>query len=103
MAAFWCHVRFENFQFCLVCILRQVSDLNFDSLYFCKSILDKRILKTHSLSSKDEKAGNKTEEAKAEEKKPTKPVTVREPLEMVLQLDDVANTSEDALSTSVKK
>ena len=70
-----------------------------------KSILDKRILKTRSLSlsSKDEKAGNKTEEAKAEEKKPTKPVTVREPLEMVLQLDDVANTSEDALSTSVKK
>ena len=70
---------------------------------FGKSILDKRILKTHSLSSKDEKAGNKTEEAKAEEKKPTKPVTVREPLGMVLQLDDVANTSEDALSTSVKK
>ena len=72
---------------------------------FGKSILDKRILKTRSLSlsSKDEKAGNKTEEAKAEEKKPTKPVTVREPLEMVLQLDDVANTSEDALSTSVKK
>ena len=70
---------------------------------FGKSILDKRILKTNSLSSKDEKAGNKTEEAKAEEKKPTKPVTVREPLGMVLQLDDVANTSEDALSTSVKK
>lgn len=59
--------------------------------------------KKKDAESKDEKAGNKTEEAKAEEKKPSKPVTVREPLEMVLQLDDVANTSEDALSTSVKK
>ena len=68
-----------------------------------KFVLAKRVNLTRSLSSQDEKASNKTEEAKAEEKKPSKPVTVREPLEMVQQLDDVANTSEDALSTSVKK
>lgn len=52
----------------------------------------------------EEKSSNKTEEAKQEEqKKPSKPVTVREPLETVMQLDDVTDTSEDAVSTSIKK
>ena len=54
----------------------------------------------------EEQASNKTEEAskeKTEEKKPSKPVTVREPLEMALQWLDIANTTEDALSTSVTK
>lgn len=54
----------------------------------------------------EEKAGNKTEEAKkdkTEENKPSKPVTVREPLEMALQWVDVSNTSDDAISASVKK
>ena len=51
----------------------------------------------------DEKASNKTEEAKKEEKKPSKPVTVREPLEITLQLADVANASDDAMSSSMKK
>ena len=54
----------------------------------------------------EEKASNKTEEAKkekTEEKKPSKPVTVREPLEMVLQWVDVTDTAEDAVAASVKK
>ena len=51
----------------------------------------------------EEKSSNKTEEAKQEEKKPSKPVTVREPLETVMQLDDVTDTSEDAMSSSIKK
>ena len=51
----------------------------------------------------EEKSSNKTEEAKQEEKKPSKPVTVREPLETVIQLDDVADISDDAMSTSTKK
>lgn len=55
---------------------------------------------------KEEQASNKTEEAskeKTEEKKPSKPVTVREPLEMALQWLDIADTTEDAMSSSVKK
>ncbi|KAL9965587.1 hypothetical protein ACROYT_G029408 [Oculina patagonica] len=55
---------------------------------------------------KEEKASNKTEEAKKEktdEKKPSKPVTVREPLEIVLEWVDMAETTEDAVATSVKK
>ncbi|KAK2566848.1 Hypoxia up-regulated protein 1 [Acropora cervicornis] len=54
---------------------------------------------------KEDKSSNKTEEVpkKEEEKKPNKPVVVREPLEMVLLLDDVADVSDDAMSSSVKK
>lgn len=54
---------------------------------------------------KEDKSSNKTEEVpkKEEEKKPNKPVVVREPLEMVLLLDDVAEVSDDAMSSSVKK
>lgn len=54
----------------------------------------------------EEKASNKTEEAKkekSEEKKPSKPVTVREPLEIGLQWVDVADTAEDAVAASVEK
>lgn len=54
----------------------------------------------------DEKAGNKTEDAKKEKSdanKPSKPVTVREPLEMALHWVDVSDTSDDVLSASVKK
>jgi len=54
----------------------------------------------------EEQATNKTEEAskeKTEEKKPSKPVTVREPLEMALQWLDISDTTEDSLSMSVKK
>lgn len=57
-------------------------------------------------SLQEEQASNKTEEAskeKTEEKKPSKPVTVREPLEMALQWLDIADTTEDAMSSSVKK
>lgn len=57
-------------------------------------------------SLQEEQASNKTEEAskeKTEEKKPSKPVTVREPLEMALQWLDIADTTEDAMSASVKK
>ena len=57
-------------------------------------------------SLQEEQASNKTEEAskeKTEEKKPSKPVTVREPLEMELQWLDIADTTEDALSSSVEK
>ena len=57
-------------------------------------------------SLQEEQASNKTEEAskeKTEEKKPSKPVTVREPLEMALQWLDIADTTEDAVSSSVKK
>lgn len=54
----------------------------------------------------DEKAGNKTEDAKKEKSdanKPSKPVTVREPLEMALHWVDVSDASDDVLSASVKK
>lgn len=54
----------------------------------------------------EEKAGNKTEEVKNETtdaNKPSKPVTVREPLEMALQWVDVSDSSDDAISASVKK
>ena len=57
-------------------------------------------------SFQEEQASNKTEEAskeKTEEKKPSKPVTVREPLEMALQWLDIADATEDAMSSSVKK
>lgn len=60
----------------------------------------------YNYSLQEEKASNKTEEAnkdKTEEKKPSKPVTVREQLEMALQWLDIADTTEDTLSTSVKK
>ena len=60
----------------------------------------------YDYSLQEEKTSNKTEEAakeKTEEKKPSKPVTVREPLEMALQWQDVADTTEDAMSASVKK
>ena len=63
----------------------------------------KSALKFHTYMLQEEKSSNKTEEAKQEEKKPSKPVTVREPLETVMQLDDVTDTSEDAVSTSIKK
>lgn len=53
---------------------------------------------------KEEKSSNKTEEPpKQEEKKPSKPVVVREPLDTAQRLEDVANTSEEAFSASVKK
>jgi len=60
----------------------------------------------YDYSLQEEKASNKTEEAtkeKTEEKKPSKPVTVREPLEMTVQWQDIADTTEDAMYTSVKK
>lgn len=60
----------------------------------------------YNYSLQEEKASNKTEEGnkeKTEEKKPSKPVTVREQLEMALQWLDIADTTEDTLSTSVKK
>ena len=58
-----------------------------------------------AFSCQEDKSSNKTEEIpkKEEEKKPNKPVVVREPLEMVLLLDDVAEVSDDAMSSSVKK
>ena len=58
-----------------------------------------------AFSYQEDKSSNKTEEVpkKEEEKKPNKPVVVREPLEMVLLLDDVAEVSDDAMSSSVKK
>ena len=57
-----------------------------------------------AFSYQEDKSSNKTEEVpKKEEKKSNKPVVVREPLEMVLLLDDVADVSDDAMSSSVKK
>lgn len=65
-----------------------------------------RDISEYNYSLQEEQATNKTEEAskeKTEEKKPSKPVTVREPLEMALQWLDISDTTEDSLSISVKK
>jgi len=65
-----------------------------------------RDISEYNNSLQEEQATNKTEEAskeKTEEKKPSKPVTVREPLEMALQWLDISDTTEDSLSISVKK